>query len=831
MKRKLFRKLKSTGDINAPAAVHRYDSPRRKRFSSESSESTLDKSNTLSNSSFKNVGQIQQSCSPNAFTNSTGDKITNEMPPHKEQYSKVDSEVSEFQNDVANAVTVSIEEKIQDINSENTEKSNRAILVEEKVSDQKKMISHGKGTFTSKAKSLGDIKSRAKENKTLGKWKSSRSAGDLGKESKRPLLPLERKQKSKTSSSSLKRMLKPKVKAGSFKTAPDGSHPTVVMDGFKAAGALLAMFVPMNSSEENEFETDNVRVRDKLDMNNNDSKVDTFSSKSKYSLGSVFGDRSTVVKYALTEACDVLTAAVTPTIDESEVNGRNKNELKQSRRDVPSLVRNEQTVVKSKKKKRAPDPPMSVIKPHLFAATQLITAVVHQEFGQTTGGPSEGTADAGSSLYAESSCRNNNYVQRSSANHRQTECQSFSDKRCQKSNEAHMENTTTQGEQNTLKLKESTMNVKNNSEHSDVRGSEIVFEDINKVNPCQNLTLQCETFNKTFLTPRDTQSGTEQKTSTYENIVYLKKNKLEQNTKERLDSVVLADNINQNTSDNSGRGFINQSVERYNESNVFMGSKHSSRKAKVPPPSYLPPPLRPFYWKKQKQSKRRQPKTELGGMIGNALISSGQVLGVVVDTEINNVVRDSKLYYETNKHKKTVFYRRRDLEAEIPKEGDHDYVNVAGTFRKCGETSTSMTERRNNETNTGDENEACEICSDSLITETIHSSKKDRSDLNDTVCAPFKHLTLGNDVLAPNACSCLLKRKTKQESETKNKVHVLMTSCDLLTAFVTSNQETRQAFEAFVEKKRGSNDQQNIASYDAGMNHETDHDYVNISRL
>lgn len=784
--------MKSTGDIKVPAAAHKYDSATRKGCSSESSESTPAKSNTLSSFPFTNAEQMQLSSTD----------------CHKELYRKVDSEVLDIQNN----------------------KTNIANLIEENVSDERKTSCHGKSLFTRKAKSLGDIKNRANEYKSK-KWKSTKSAGDLGKPSKRPLLPLEKKQKSKLSSSSLKRMLNPKQKADSNSIAPDGSHPTVIMHGCQAASASLAIAVPFNSSQNNPFETDNVRDTDKLDVNNNDNKVDTLSSKSKYSLGSVFGDRSTVVKFALTEACDVLTAAVTPTIDESEVNRRNKSKLKHNCLGVPGLVRNEQTIVKSKKKKRAPDPPKSVIKPHLFAATQLITAIVHQDVGQTAGGLNEGTANSGSPVYAGSSCVHHKRVQSNSISYRQSECQSFSDKRCQKSNEAHVQNITTQVEKNTLKLIESTMNMKSYSEHSDVLESEIIFEDTKVEITCQNLALPTETSNKTSLTPRDTQSRTEQKTPNYENIAYLKKNKPEQNKKEWLDSVLKTGNINQNTNDNSGMELINDPRERYNEFDVYKSSKPSSRKTKIPPPSYPPPPLRPFYWKvqKKKHSKGKQPKTELGGMIGNAIVSSGQILGAVVDSAINNAVRDSNLHYETNKHKKTVFDRRRDLEAEIPKEGDHDYVNVACTSRKCDESGTIKTERDTYETNAGDENEACEICGDIMNTETIHSSKMDKSDLNDSDFAPFKHLTLADHVLALNACSCSPKQKTKQEPETKHETP--MTSYNLMMAFVTSNQERRQAFKAFVEEKCGRNDQENIACNDVDVHHVTDHDYVNVSRL
>lgn len=135
----------------------------------------------------------------------------------------------------------------------------------------------------------------------------------------------------------------------------------------------------------------NLRNDNALKELNQSNVKETQQSLLKQNLGSVFGDNSTAVRRALTEACSVLTAFVTPVIDKAKLKGtcvQPKRKTERQPRNIrqgitfkenQSKKRDDIWGKRSTKTKRAPEPPRLTVGASLKAAGSLFTVVVNQE--------------------------------------------------------------------------------------------------------------------------------------------------------------------------------------------------------------------------------------------------------------------------------------------------------------------------------------------------------------------------------------------------------------------------------------------------------------------
>ncbi|XP_045207283.2 uncharacterized protein LOC123559483 [Mercenaria mercenaria] len=737
IKQRLLRKMKSTGDMNVPSYIREnIPTPRKQRHSTGSLRVDSDipyksfKERKRSKKSSRKEARATSSKRNSDIADSGGEAVKEDLPENdrttREPYPcSAKNDCSDCFKSSATVDTDPTYIPIQSVEKDlQTETHTDSLL--------QNVSAVNKRHFKGKARSLGDIK-RTKH-KTLSQER--RSTGDLEKARSNSLLPLERKKKSH---SSLLKLMKSKS------NKHNADHPTVVMEGCKAVGDLLTMLVPVDSSIKNNVETSEIETEfGKLDINNNEKSSVNVKTASRYSLGSVFGDRSTVVKYALTEACDILTATVTPTIGASEASKQKKDVSKQRDRVLRGLNEPEQHKTKpSTKKRRAPEPPKLSIGLPLLAAGNLVTALVHQDYDQLADDGSKLIENTKTVTYTTYDSTNIKDVSTIGATRERLSATTSFSNECSK-------------EVNT---------VSNTSEHLE---SAFVFPPVSK-NPIT------QDVNNNTLTSKIVQTNCkEPKTPVYVNA--------------RMATEVVKRDV-----ESKGSEFGIELDKSYQQWNDFIPSKKSklfkSKKTKRPPPSYPPPPLRIDFRKQCKSKKVKSNELTLNGFIGNSLLASGKMLGAIVpaakeeDSDASNLRRP-----EVNINKTADDISCNENMGELShlmeatckiglgntEKEEHTYVNISESLGEC----------------------------------------RTYVDAGDTC------LTSGN-------------RSRNAQQEPEGISGILRTSSNILRAFVTSSQDTREAFEEFVHKQRNNRTKHEFCGklLNEDCSNDSENDYVNMTEL
>ena len=206
----------------------------------------------------------------------------------------------------------------------------------------------------------------------------------------RSILPLSPKQNTQSfirrTSLSFKRKKKPDENL---------NFPTLVMQGFDSVTNLATMFATTTiDNPKDEFKMEDSPLKhvsdsssrkpNPPDVTNASCDQSTESAKKTSTLANMYGDRTTVVKYALSMALDVATAAITPlATGENKLKQKlglyRKNKELQTTKTTQCGIPERNKRPRSKKNKRAPEPPS--IADSLKGTCNIFAAFVQHDFG------------------------------------------------------------------------------------------------------------------------------------------------------------------------------------------------------------------------------------------------------------------------------------------------------------------------------------------------------------------------------------------------------------------------------------------------------------------
>ena len=226
-----------------------------------------------------------------------------------------------------------------------------------------------------------------------------KSTGDIVKP--KVLLPLDPRPKSKSTSSLVKKFINGGRKlTGKKKEKQTNDFPTLMMQGFKSVNSLLTVVADSIEEETGELVHDigdnNDHTEIVNDVGEDTADIDIGKTKTDdivkgegvdkdVTLTKTFGDRTTVIKYALSEACDVATAAITPVSDGKEI--KNQSQKLERRNTKMIFIRRSKTGIdlerlQMRKKKAYSDPPR--LANSLFSTCQMFTAFAQADFASDT---------------------------------------------------------------------------------------------------------------------------------------------------------------------------------------------------------------------------------------------------------------------------------------------------------------------------------------------------------------------------------------------------------------------------------------------------------------
>ncbi|XP_060556002.1 uncharacterized protein LOC132716693 [Ruditapes philippinarum] len=700
VKDKLIKKIKSTGDLNISSHVRKNLSARKQRHSTGSVGPDSD-------ISYKTLNEIKQS----KMTPQMNNDIIFESSDHCS---------ADRNSSLENCEELTRESKFKlfhdfeidhfDTDTENILVSNQLIKDNcPEATHFDKQLAGSRRRFKGKAKSIGDFKV------TKGKniKRETKSTGDLERAKMKTLLPLERKKKSRTS---FKRLIKLK----SDTSDQMQNDNTVMMEGCKDEGDLLTMMVPVDNSADEKKQTSETAPEVRKGDDNNNFKSNG-KQGSRYSLGSVFGDRSTVVRYALAEACDILTAAVTPTIDPFKLKPPDFKERRHTSK------QKDRKMQQSSKKKRAPDPPKSTVCTSLLAAGHIFTAFVDLNYNNEAEDPS---------TLIENSTNLTDDVH---------------DKTC--STNTNRKHPGDKSETKTTALEESTC--------SAVFDTAFVFPSLSETDIIHDMNNNEKYY--------DIEDAFAKEPETPEYV----------NTKHFVEITNNSTNHTEMRTENheiSKRGELcdeNEENVEHGKNTVTMRMKNmfKTKRAKQPPPSYPPPPLRLNSAKHRNSKQGKGDKFSLNGLVGNSLLTSGIMIGAIVPVHENGKT-GNLLTAHVNELSNLM-----EAACGIEKENldDHAYVNVSKhlKYESMNTNSTGAT-----------------------ITKTDES----------------------------------LLLQQQQQAEVINET--LPLSPNILREFVTSNEKIRQAFGEFIHKQRSNKSAENTGILLEEENTgNPKHDYVNVSEF
>lgn len=202
------------------------------------------------------------------------------------------------------------------------------------------------------------------------------------------VLPLTPKPKSRSALSKLKKTFLDK---DSSKKKNTSGLTTLMMHGFQNVNSLLTGIADVAVEEEtNDVKDPKVDDKTTAHIHPLDSNVEVKKAENaEQTLTEAFGDRSTVLNYGLSEACDVATAVVTPTSDGKDPLADTAKQLRQVGKGVfIKRSKSDNNVVKVKsREKRPPVDTSTAFVNSLMATCQMFSAFVHADFGE--GQPSE----------------------------------------------------------------------------------------------------------------------------------------------------------------------------------------------------------------------------------------------------------------------------------------------------------------------------------------------------------------------------------------------------------------------------------------------------------
>lgn len=202
------------------------------------------------------------------------------------------------------------------------------------------------------------------------------------------VLPLTPKPKSRSALSKLKKTFLDK---DSSKKKNTSGLTTLMMHGFQNVNSLLTGIADV-AVEEDTNDVKDPKVDDKTTTHLHPLESNVEGKKAEnaeQTLTEAFGDRSTVLNYGLSEACDVATAVVTPTSDGKDPRADTAKQLRQVGKGVfIKRSKSDDSVAKVKSgEKRPPIDTSAAFANSLMSACQMFSAFVHADFGE--GPPSE----------------------------------------------------------------------------------------------------------------------------------------------------------------------------------------------------------------------------------------------------------------------------------------------------------------------------------------------------------------------------------------------------------------------------------------------------------